>query len=204
MRGWLRARIVRGAMCAPPCSTWSQASRHFYRSPYALNGSPHLTGKAAARLGVGNATFHFAMRTGLECKRLGIPFVLENPRTSMMWSHPRMQLFSLTSCEDANVNVDFCQHGTRWRKTTLFRGWCTCQPPQPLLYRCRGRGGLCSKTGLRHISLEGGGPGGKRWTAIAEPYHRLLPPQPTFGCTALPNVACPSASATLSLGKPFL
>ncbi|CAK0895683.1 unnamed protein product, partial [Prorocentrum cordatum] len=68
--GWLRSRVVRGVMCAPPFSTWSQASRHFYRSPGALNGHPGLQGDAAARLRVGNVTFHFAMRVGFECEHL--------------------------------------------------------------------------------------------------------------------------------------
>ena len=110
------------------CSTWSQASRHFYRTAQCLNGLPGLSGRALARLQIGNATFHFSMRVGFECVRLGIPFVLENPRTSLMWSHPRMLSLSKTRCKDANV--DFCQHGTRWRKPTRFRGWSCCQPPR--------------------------------------------------------------------------
>ena len=87
----------------------------------------------------------------------------------MIWAEPvTAHLLSLPACQSSVTH--YCQHGTRWRKNTRFAGWCVRPLPRALGLRCSGRHGVCNKTGQGHINLQGSAPGGKRWTAIAEPY----------------------------------
>lgn len=167
--GWIGTGLIRGVFLAPPCSTWSMASRGRYRTARHIYGLPLLDAAAAGRVLVGNLTLKSAQRVIKSCNRHGIAAILENPQSSLMWREPVMaQLVSLSRARLAVT--DFCQHGTRWRKSTRFASW-NCQlPPSPMCHRCHGRQGICSATNLPHISLEGGAPGGARWTAIASPY----------------------------------
>eukprot|EP00959_Pyramimonas_sp_CCMP1952_P264507 5530790-Pyramimonas_sp.AAC.1 len=85
-----------------------------------------------------------------------------------MWKEPvQMHLGSMPKC--AQANTEYCQRGTRWRKSTRFCSWSCFPAPWALEKRCCGRHGLCSKTGLRHITLQGNAPGGRKWTQLAEP-----------------------------------
>ena len=118
---------------------------------------------------IGNVTLKHTQSIVMMCLKYKVPVLMENPLTSLMWKEPVQEhLKSLPSCVEACT--DYCQHGTRWRKSTRFCGWNCGRVPSVLEKRCSGRNGLCSSSGLGHITLQGNGPGGMKWTQIAEPY----------------------------------
>ena len=70
---------------------------------------------------------------------------------------------------------DLCQFGARWRKRTTFMfGGLDPFDAASLDRRCEGRGGVCTRSHRPHLQLEGGGPGGRHWTSIAEAYPAAL------------------------------
>ena len=70
-------------------------------------------------------------------------------------------------CQD--IVTDFCQHGARWRKRTIFLAWSLLRAPPDMCQQCSGRG-VCSRTGQPHIVLRGCVPGSSLpWTLRAQP-----------------------------------
>ena len=132
-------------------------------------GLPQLSSRDAAKVRTGNRLFHVSYRV-IELRiRLPAPVFLENPGASIVWLMPRLRRLASLCCSRVFV-TDFCQHGARWRKRTRIQGW-HCADHPALHVCCRGRSGLCSRTGLRHIVLSGTDPRSKRlWTSIAQPY----------------------------------
>ena len=104
------------------------------------------------------------------CLKYDVPFILENPQTSFLWDLPELQ--ALVNRSDCYVRVlDFCQFGTKWKKPTRFLfGGIPWSDSEPLQRRCEARGGRCSRTGQKHLILEGPGPDGRPWTRTAQPY----------------------------------
>ena len=94
--------------------------------------------------------------------------------TSRLWVLPPMMKL-LKKPQVHVVDVDFCQFGTRWRKSTkLVFGNVQAEALEGLAKRrCHGRG-CCSRTGKPHIVLSGTAPNGKFWTLIAQPYPKQL------------------------------
>ena len=71
------------------------------------------------------------------------------------------------------VVLDFCGFGTPWKKSTSFVFWNYSSDVSKLGVRC-GNQKICRFSGECHRILEGGAPGGMRWTKIAEPYPMKL------------------------------
>ena len=106
--------------------------------------------------------------------RLGLPWIIENPKASKMWWVPPMRRLAASKgvCE---ITCDFCQYGKPWRKRTTF----LCgNVPADTLHRinrtCQGKHGICSATHNRHFQLTGSSPEGISWTRIAQPYPTKL------------------------------
>ena len=99
------------------------------------------------------------------CKKHHIIVSLENPRSSRLWITPVMLQLLRTA---SKWKVDFCQYGTEWKKPTLFCIWSQTALVLPDQL-CHPVHNLCSQSGKRHRVLQGVAPGGKNWTAIAEP-----------------------------------
>ena len=165
-----------GVWFGTPCSSFSRA-RHGpegsswgpIRNAAHIWGIPNLSSRDKAKIQLGNACAKLSCRLITLCNSLGVPALLENPRTSMLWEVPPLQrLLCVPTC--VMNSTDFCQHGPRWRKRTGVAGWHVGTIPS-LNRRCSGRKGMCSRSGLHHIILKGTDKAsGLLWTVLAEPY----------------------------------
>ena len=163
-----------GVFLGTPCTSWSRALRRALRSRACPMGiaSSELSAVEQSRLANGNASFLFSCRIIDLCIRCGVPVMLENPASSLMWSAPRMiQLCKKSEHQQAHFHM--CQFGTRWQKATRISSWLA-PSLLPLCRKCNGSGGFCSRTSKPHVVLSGRAPGGAHWTAIAAAYPPLL------------------------------
>lgn len=188
LRGMRRGNI-RALMIATPCTSFSRARRG---RPPPLRDRAHPWGfrcvseKDAERIRVGNAMARFSARLAREASARGIPWIIENPQTSMLWTLPPFERLR-ASRKVVEVNTHFCQFGKPWRKATkLLCGSCSPDLARALERRCHGRG-LCSRTGRPHQQLSGVAPCGRFWTLIAQPYPAAL-------CRGLVSVLLSSSS----------
>ena len=86
-------------------------------------------------------------------RRLGIPWVLENPQSSLIWRLPALQQLSRRACCEDTV-LHQCQFGTPYKKPTILKSsgmvamW-------KLERRCCPILGLCSFSNQPHVHLSG-------------------------------------------------
>ena len=105
-----------------------------------------------------------------QCRRYRVPFLWENPLTSIQWWTPAaQQVASWPHTQD--VTVHYCAYGTRWRKPTKLRCH-RLRSAHKLAATCQGRR-ICQYTGKPHIVLQGRDENNTNWTLRAQPY----PPQ---------------------------
>jgi hypothetical protein len=124
----------------------------------------------------GNATLRQTCEVIRVCLAHGVPVMLENPISSMMWLAPPLaKLLQHQTCQC--ITLDQCQFGSRWRKRTRLATW-GCGALPRLARLCQGRGGICSRTHKPHIVLSGTSSSGVLWTSLAQAY-------PTRLCTAV-------------------
>ena len=176
----IRQEISKGrlfaAMVAPPCSSWSMMNRSVSRThsdPWGVNGQPSPV--AFEKVKVGNSCARAALRIIRDCNKFNLPWALEHPRSSrLFWTREfqnLMQQDNVIICD-----LDQCQYGTPWRKST--RVLVGNVPEQDCIYlfkKCfSGRDRCCSRSGKRHVILQGKHPSGLNWTAIAAAYPRKL------------------------------
>jgi hypothetical protein len=174
IKGWITSHVIAGVVIATPCTSWSRARHgppHSNWGPIRDNkhifGIPGVSERDANKLKIGNQTMSATACIVRACSSAGIACILENPGQSMLWLAPPIlrvcQISTHRSC-----TVDFCQFGARWRKRTRLALW-NCQFVEPAL--CKGRGGICSRTGKHHIILSGKDPKSSQlWTQLAQPY----------------------------------
>ena len=123
------------------------------------------------KLAIGNRLFYHSMRIIRQCNKYGVPWTLENPMTSRVWLTRQVQL--LKRCAQL-WRADFCQYGEPWRKATYFLA----SQHFVLNFRqCKGSHGICSRTGMVHIPLQGTDDHGRFLTKVAEPYPFALAKQ---------------------------
>ena len=70
------------------------------------------------------------------------------------------------------AHLDFCQYGESWKKGTSFLHYGL--DLSPLDKRCHMKQGRCSRTGERHVVLQGTDAAGKFLTLTAQPYPHAL------------------------------
>ena len=123
---------------------------------------------------MGNKCIRVVLMLCRLCIRLQVPFILENPFTSMLWDLPEIRELEATTGVYAQV-ADLCSFGTPWKKPTRFLIFgIDYSDSESLTLRCAGRGGMCSTSSKRHFLLEGPGPDGKPRTRTAQEYPRRL------------------------------
>ena len=161
-----------------PCTSFSTARRGRLGSPGGPlrsklhpMGLPDLAPVDAEKVRIGNRLLRFSLKVVDACRARRIPVALENPRRSRLWWTPCMLQHLRRGA--TKVIVDFCQFGTPWQKPTTFAVWGSTALDR-LDRRCSRVGGCCSRSLLPHQRLQGTAPGGRHWTAIAEPYPRGL------------------------------
>jgi hypothetical protein len=161
-----------------PCTTWSRARRNNGRGPGALRddgeylwGLPSLTPGDSMKVKEGNRLLVVAIELARCAAKMGIPFVLENPKTSRAWLTGGV--ISLQKLGATFFEADFCQYGERWRKATRFLGF-RCPMLGDAMKKCTGPRGICSRTGEPHTHLSGVDEKLVFWTRRAQPYpHKL-------------------------------
>ena len=176
--GWIQAGWVAFILMGPPCQSWSRA-RCRPGGPQMLRSNEFIYGLKVLRyeserhkIVNGNKTMAAAARVARACLRMNVPFVIENPKTSMLWlANEMLALKARKACRF--FQSDFCLWGMPWRKPTGF-----------LSGHCGGaisrvericQNGTCKRTGGKHIVLAGVDPVSKCfWTHIAEQYPRGL------------------------------
>ena len=175
-----------GASIAHPCESFSKARRapQWSRMPHQLRSSAHVSGlpdllpkdRSAAELG--NALLAASMRIMRELIAHGVPFVVENPRSSYLWEMPSMKKL-LGHRSVCTAECDQCMYGCAWKKPTRFL-LSDGMPASHLSKTCRGLRGRCARTKQKHYVLSGFADGAWR-TTQAKVYSNQL-------CSAIVSV----------------
>ena len=176
--GQIKSNMVRSVMLATPCTTFTTARdrNSQIRSRHYLWGIPGLPDRLRQKVLDGNRCAKTSIRIILACLESGVPCILENPASSRLFLLKPLQALMKKNRDKVHFIVaDFCQYGTRWRKSTGF----LCVNFQShevagLGKRCKTCKGLCSRTHAPHQVLSGTAPGGTPWTRIAQPYPSKL------------------------------
>lgn len=181
-----RGRVL-GAMLAPPCTTFSIARNRtkVIRSrdyPWGLPGSC-LTEVERQKVEEGNCCFEAAFQIIYHLNKHHIPWLLENPQSSMCWHLPPIRdLIDKHGC--CLITLDFCQFGARRKKpTSILAGQLDMQDLGRLQLRCRGADGTCSRTLKKHWQLTGTYKG-VNLTKLAQPYPTTLCKQLAWALTS--------------------
>ena len=156
-----------------PCNSWSRARKHDNMGPPPLRdddqhiwGLPGLNKSDSRKVHQGNMLLEVTYNIIQFCMRHNIPWALENPWTSRAWL--TSQLRQLQS-HAVLRRVDFCQYGTPWRKATGIMAWPATWLAS-LMCECHANKGRCSKSGRKHIILQGTDSTGTFLTMRAQPY----------------------------------
>ena len=169
------------AMLAPPCTSFSRARRgkpggkmpgplRTSESPWGLD---NLLEKDVIRLHMANLIMKNTITVIRALLKARVPFIVENPQSSIMWWLPEVQTM-LEHSDVVTIDTHFCQWGTRWKKATKFMCFLLGASANVLGKRCYARGCVCSRTGRPHVLLTGTSKSGAFWSQIAQPYPPAL------------------------------
>lgn len=170
---WIQQGRITFLWFGMPCTTFSRARKFDGLGPGPLrtldflSGLPYLNKRDKAKVLEGNELMHFMLRLLKLCISHHVPFIVENPQTSMLWDMPEMQSFSAAH-SPSFVSLDYCAYGEPWKKPTklMFSGL----DLSSLGIRCNSHNHVCSFTHKRHVPLRGVNDAGIFWTLVAQPY----------------------------------
>lgn len=170
---FLRNGRVKMVWLGMPCTTFSRARRNDGLGPPPLRTSSYLWGLPDLRpsdqrkLEDGNQLFRFTMKVLSICEQLHIPYILENPLTSMAWEMQPLVDFCAQH-QPCICDLDFCMYGEQWLKPTrLLYNYIDISQ---LSLRCSGPYSRCCQTNRPHRALRGTDSNGVFWTLRAQPY----------------------------------
>lgn len=160
-----------------PCQSWSRARRWDGGPPplrddaVEIWGRQNLNKSDKQKTLAGNVLLLWTTTFVTLCNIISIPWIIENPWTSRSWNTPDMQ--RLIKKGASLHQVDYCQYGVPWRKST---GLMLFGIPQiaSILKTCCPNQGRCSRTSKRHIILSGKDSNDVWWTHRAQPYPHQL------------------------------
>ena len=170
---WISSGRVWLVWLGMPCTTFSCARKNDGKGPGPLRDSEHLWGLAGLpardrhKLCEGNALFYFTLRVLQTCAALNIPFVLENPLSSMVWELPPMRRF-MHDYDVGICDLDYCQFGELWKKPTRLAYKFI--KLDSLSRRCSGIHGICNRSQQPHERLTGVNANNVFKTLVAQPY----------------------------------
>ena len=157
-----------------PCNSWTRARKNDGRGPGPLGddweglfGLACLSETDLNKVLLGNKLLWASIWVIKQCQIFGVPWALENPKTSRAWLTPPLKALQAHNRLD---EAHFCQYNALWKKATCFLHSLPCFDFQT----CSSTDGLCSKTGKRHIILQGRDSSGAFLTKKAEPYPLAL------------------------------
>ena len=109
-----------GILVATPCTSYSVARRPAVRSSEFPMGLPTLNERDRIRVQAANFVTQCTVWLLALASRLGIPWVLENPQSSLLWKVPAIQQLSRRArTEDTLLHQ--CQFGTPYNKASVLR-----------------------------------------------------------------------------------
>ena len=156
---WIRQGKVWGLHLGTPCTIWSIARTRVANS--AKNRKKERLGRMFAA---------FTVQVCELCAKVGIPWSIENPKTSKIWNGPLLRLHSIPGA--AEVFYDSCMYGSQFKKPTKLLT--TFSSLSLLARQCDGRHEHVLAQGSVKVLL----PGGKsKWinrTTLAGAYEPLL------------------------------
>ena len=169
----VRTGRVSFVWCGMPCTSFSRARKWDGRGPGPIRtddylwGLPDLSFADKNKVDTGNALLYFTIRLLRLCEKYRIPYVLENPLSSMAWLMPPIQRF-LRTYSPHIIHLDYCQFGEPWRKPTqlLFNYL----DLSSVALQCQPFHGNCSRSKRPHLRLAGRDEKGVFWTLRAQPY----------------------------------
>ena len=177
IRFWIESKRIFFIWLGMPCTTFSKARKNDglgpgpLRSPEFLWGLPHLKRRDVAKVEDGNLLLAFLIRILYLCIQHSVPFVVENPLSSMLWDMPPMVRFR-NNYHPQMIYLDYCAYGECWKKpTTLMSHGIDLAP---LAKRCTTTSKICSFTNRQHLALRGVNADGIFWTLVAQPYPQSL------------------------------
>ena len=159
--GWIRAGLVLFLLAGIPCQSWSRARMQpggpqMLRDIANIMGLPELRHESERwKIDNGNAALKFCCQIGHACLTMHVPFIFENPFTSLLWEAPQMKHFMRRQGVRL-ARADFCQWGMPWRKSAGLL--CAFANIAHVGRRCcpaKGCRGICSKSGHHHQQLSG-------------------------------------------------
>ena len=147
----LRSGQCLGIFLGPPCGTYSCACHPALRSLLHLFGLPHLAGTALQKTLDANAVTDRMLRILEIANACQVPWICENPQTSMLWQLPRMLRIRKKAFP---VHLHQCGFGTPWKKPTTLL--CSrISDPKRMEVRCKPIQKICSHSGRHHTTLQG-------------------------------------------------
>ena len=173
IQNWMREGRITMIWFGMPCTTFSRARKNDgvgpgpLRTPEQLWGLSTLSRHDYAKLQDGNLLFHALIRFLQLCVSLCIPFVVENPLSSMLWMMPPLFPFFNNKLTTV-VDLDYCAYGEQWKKPT--RLLCYNINLSPMANRCSGPFSKCCFTNQPHVALTGRNHENVFMTLVAQPY----------------------------------
>ena len=170
----IRRRRCRGGMFAPPCGTFSNAlfwTGRLRSQEEPWGKSRGLNDRQREKVVDANRITRAVLRLIKAMHAAGLPWVIENPDSSLIWHLPYLRDIVLDK-KVLVVKSDQCRYGRSWRKRTRFVcGNIDADDLGRLAKTCAGTRGVCPHNGgAKHFQLQGASPSGVLWTTIAAAY----------------------------------
>ena len=173
---WMKTGRVKMIWAGMPCTTFSRARKFDGLGPGPLRTDEYLWGlplnaRDRRKVHEGNQLLAFLLLVLQVCEQYSIPYVVENPLSSMLWMMPSMVKFC-KKFSPTFVSLDYCAYGESWKKpTTLMYNFLDLQS---LGVRCNTSGHMCSFSNKAHTVLRGTNAAGVFLTLVAQPYPKAL------------------------------
>ena len=161
-------------MFAPPCGSFSNAlfwTGRLRSQEEPWGKSRGLNERQTAKVLEANRITRAVIRLVRAMDRAGLPWIVENPDSSLIWHLPFFRDIVNKSHVEV-VRADHCRFGRSWRKRTRFVcGNIAREDLGRLDKQCAGTRGVCPhNSDHKHFQLQGASPSGVLWTTIAAAY----------------------------------
>jgi hypothetical protein len=179
LEAMLRSGSVLLLFAGLPCRSWSIARKHDGVGPPPLRddhrflwGLPNLNETDQVKGLLGDQLWLVTFRLICLAASLGLPCIIENPKSSRVWMPKQMGDLMRRSCARF-AEAHCCQYQKPWKKLTFFV--CINMPQLPESLKMRtGSAGFCSASLQPHLPLQGRDASGNWWTRRAQAYPHAL------------------------------
>ena len=136
-----------------------------------LWGLPDLSNADRKKVHEGNLLLAFLLRVLKVCEQYSVPYMVENPASSMLWNMSTVNRFCC-KYSPFYLTLDYCAYGESWKKpTSILYNFIHLHP---LAKRCHGKYNHCEFTHKPHVALQGHDQNGVFLTLVAQPYPWMM------------------------------